>query len=60
MLSSLVVLVSEAAQVRVLGLCSQAAGTEAAQAPMLAEAEAARSAKAQAMLQACRNALTRQ
>ena len=52
MLSSLAVLV------RVLGLYSQAAGTEAAQAPMQAEAEAVRSAKAQAVLQACRNALT--
>ena len=49
---------SLAVLVRVLGLYSQAAGTEAAQAPMQAEAEAVRSAKAQAVLQACRNALT--
>ena len=60
MLSSLVVLVSEAAQVRVLGLCSLAAGTEAAQAPMQAEVEAVYSAKAQAVSQACRSALTKQ
>ena len=58
MLSSLVMLVLESVLVRVLGLCSQAAGTEAAQAPMQAEVEAVRSAKAQAVLQACRNALT--
>ena len=54
MLSSLAVLV------RVLGLYSQAAGTEAAQVPMQAVVEAARSAKAQAVSRACRNALTKQ
>ena len=60
MLNSQAMLVLGPVLVRVLGLCSQAAGTEAAQAPMQAEVEAVCSAKAQAVSQACRSALTKQ